>query len=141
MTIDAFEYATRYKLRFASVKGDLTIEQLWDVPLRSKPGDDCNLNDIAKRANKAVKDATEENFVTTARTPAHVRLEATLEVVKRIIEVKVADEEKLKKRAEVKAKRDKLLEQLDKKQDEKFEGMSETQIKKQLRDLDADLED
>ena len=38
MTMNIFEYATRAKLRFASSRGDLTVEQLWDVPLRSTDG-------------------------------------------------------------------------------------------------------
>jgi hypothetical protein len=80
MSMNIFEYATRNRLRFASVRGELTVEQLWnDVPLRSR--DDFNLNVVAKSANKALKDISEESFVETARTPEHTRREMALEGV------------------------------------------------------------
>ena len=66
-----FEYATRNKIRFASERGDLNVEQLWDVPLRAK--DNFDLGDIARRASKTLKDATEESFVDTVRTVEHTR--------------------------------------------------------------------
>lgn len=90
MTTNIFEYATRTKLRFASTKGELTLEQLWDVPLRSR--DDFNLNAVAKAANKAWKDISEESFVETAKTPEHTRRETALEVVKYVIDTKLAEE-------------------------------------------------
>jgi hypothetical protein len=49
------EYAVRNKLRFSSSRGELTAEQLWDVPLRSKDG--LDLNAVAQTANKALKAA------------------------------------------------------------------------------------
>jgi len=128
-----FEYATRNKLRFTSTRGELTSEQLWDVPLRDNNG--FNLNEIAKAANKVFKDATEESFVTTTRTAATARLEVTLEVVKRVIEVKLGDEAAAKTRAENKAKREKLLAILAEKQDGKLSELSEKELKKQIAEL------
>ena len=50
-------------------------------------------------ANKALKEVSEESFVETERTPAHARFENTLEVVKYVIDAKLADEDAAKKRA------------------------------------------
>ena len=136
MATNIFEYATRNKLRFASARGELTIEQLWDVPLRSKAGDDFNLNAIAKVANKALKDVTEESFVETERTPAHARFENTLEVVKYVIDAKLADEDAAKKRAENKVKKEKLLAALEKRQDEKLDDLSIRDLQRQIAALD-----
>ena len=137
MTIqNIFEYATRNKLRFTSARGALTIEQLWDVPLRST--DDFNLNAIARVANKTLKDATEENFVESARTEAHVRLEATLDVVKRIIDVRLAEEAAAKKRAENKKEREQLLTALAEKQAGKLSEMSEQQLRRRIAALEAE---
>ena len=133
MSVNIFEYATRNKVRFASPRGEITVEQLWDVPLRSR--DDWNLDTIAKAANQALKDASEESFVETTRTPAHARLEATLEIVKHVIEAKLSEEEDAKKRAENKAEKEKLLEILEKKQDEKLEALPEAAIKKRIAAL------
>ena len=132
-TINLFEFATRNKLRFASTKGDLTSEQLWDVPLRSTDG--FNLDAIARLANKVFKDATEESFVSTARTPAHTRLDAPLEVVKRVIEVKLADEADAKRRAENRVEREKLLKILAEKQEGKLSELSEKELQKRIAAL------
>ena len=133
--INLFEYATRNKLRLTSMKGELSAEVLWDVPLRS--GDGFNLDAIARAANKALKEATEESFVSTTKTPAIVRMEMALEVVKRIIEVKLADEADAKRRAENKKEREKLLEILAEKQDGKLSELSEKELKKRIADLDS----
>lgn len=134
--MDIFEYALRNKLRFSSSRGDLTVEQLWDVPLRS--GDGFNLNAVAKAANEAVKATNEESFVEPARTPAHVRVETALEVVKYVIETKLAEEDVAKKRAQNKIRKEKLLAVLAEKQDGKLSELSERELKKQIAELDSE---
>lgn len=134
MTITIFEYATRNKLRFASSRGELNVEQLWDVPLRSK--DDFNLNMVAKAASKVLKDCTEESFVETNRTAQHVRLEVALDVVKHIIEIKIQDEEHAKQRADNKIEREKLLAILADKQLGKLSALSESELKKRIEALE-----
>lgn len=129
-----FEYATRNKLRFASTRGELDVEKLWDVPLRSSDG--FNLDAIAKAANKVFKDATEESFVSTSRTLAHTRLEMALETVKRVIEVRLSDEAAMKKRAENRTEKEKLLKILAEKQDGKLSELSERELKKRINELE-----
>jgi hypothetical protein len=136
MSTNIFETATRIKLRFTSPRGDLTVEQLWDVPLRSKDGFD--LNALAKTANKAVKEMAEENFVDTAvKTPEHTRRDLALEIVKHVIETKVTEEEAAKKRAENKIERDKILAILAEKQDGKLSALSEKELLRRIAALDA----
>lgn len=130
-----FEIATRNKLRFSSTRGELSVEMLWDVPLRSR--DDFNLDSIAKSANKALKALTEESFVSTERTPAHAKAELTLELVKYVIAVKLAEEETAKKRAENKVEREKLLAILAEKQAGKLSELSEKEIQRRINALDA----
>lgn len=134
MTVDIFEFATRNKMRFASVRGALSVEQLWDVPLRSTDG--FNLNAVAKGANEDVKNASEENFVETTRTSAHVYIETGLEIVKHVISAKLAEEEAAKRRASNKIRKEKLLAVLAEKQDGKLSEMSERELKKQIADLE-----
>ena len=130
-----FEIATRNKLRFSSTRGELSVEMLWDVPLRSR--DDFNLDSSAKSANKALKALTEESFVSTERTPAHAKAELTLELVKYVIAVKLAEEETAKKRAENKVEREKLLAILAEKQAGKLSELSEKEIQRRINALDA----
>jgi len=134
MTKNLFQYATRNKLRFASTRGELTVEQLWDVPLRSR--DDFNLNTIAKAANKAWKDLSEESFVETARTPEHTRCETALEIVKFVIDTKLSEEAMAEKRAANKLEKEKLLKILAEKQDGRLSELSERELKKRISELE-----
>ena len=133
MTTNIFEYAARNKLRFQSTKGELTLEQLWDIPLRSK--DDFNLNAVAKAASKAWKDISEESFVETAKTPEHVRRATALEVVKYVIDTKLAEELATKTRADNKIEKEKLLAILAEKQAGKLSELSEKELQKRIAAL------
>jgi len=133
-TQNIFEYATRSKLRFASVRGELSVEQLWDVPLRSSR-DDFNLNAIAKATSKALKEISEDNFVETSKTTEHTRREAALDTVKYVIEVKLAEETAATTRAAKKQEREKLLAILAEKQDGKLSELSEKELQKRIAAL------
>lgn len=119
-----FEYATRHKLRFQSTKGQLSAELLWDVPLRSNDGFD--LNAVARAAHEAVEKVKEQNFVDGATSnPAHTRLEICLDVVKKIISTKLADEQAAKRKSDNKVEKERLLAILAEKQDGKLSALSE----------------
>jgi hypothetical protein len=135
MAPNLFEYATRNKLRFASTHGELSAEQLWDVPLRSTK-DDFHLNAVAKAASKAWKEISEESFVETTKSPEHVRREAALEVVKYVIDTKLAEEQIAKMRADRKVEKEKLLKILAEKQEGKLSELSEKDLQKRIAALD-----
>jgi acyl-CoA reductase-like NAD-dependent aldehyde dehydrogenase len=132
---EKFRFATRHKVRFISSRGELNVEQLWDVPLRSKDG--FNLDAVAKTANKALKDLSEESFVSTSRTPAHERAEIVLEIVKHVIEVRLDEEAAAKKRAANKVEREKLLQILADKQVGKLSELSEKELQDRINALGA----
>ena len=125
-----FLQATREKFRFASNKGDLSVEQLWDLPLTSRTGFD--LDTVAKAVNADLKASNEESFVNVNNNPAVSRLQAKLEVVKAIIEVKLAQAEATKKRAEKAAERQRLMEVLHSKKDQELQGLSVEEIERRL---------
>ena len=133
--VSMYEYAARQKLRFQSPKGVISVEQLWDVPLRSQDG--FNLDAVAKAANASLKALTEESFVQTERTPAHYKAEVTLAIVKDIIRTKLTEETAAKMRAENRVEREKLLKILAEKQDGKLSEMSERELKKQIAELEG----
>ena len=128
-----FLQATREKFRFESSKGDLSVEQLWDLPLTSRTGFD--LDTVAKAVNANLKSSNEESFVNASNNPAVSRLQAQLEVVKAIIEVKLAQAEATKKRAEKVAERQRLMEVLHSKKDQELQGLSVEEIERRLSQL------
>lgn len=134
-TTNIFEYATRNKLRFASIRGELSVEQLWDVPLRSREPD-FNLNAIAKTANKALQEISEENFVETTKTSMHTRCEIALEIIKHVISTKLAEEDAAKNRAAKKQEKEKLLAILAEKQAGKLSELSERELQKRIAALE-----
>lgn len=96
---DVFISASRNKFRFPSVRGDLNVEQLWDLPLMSKNG--FNLNAVAVTVNAELKSLAEESFVEVSSNPRRKELEQMLELVKYVIstrqeEARAATERKAK---------------------------------------------
>lgn len=130
-----FEVATRVKVRFLSVKGELSIEQLWDVPLRAN--DNYNLNEIAKSISRNLHGMQEENFVDGAPSAKLAKEQMKLDIVKHVIATKQEDERKAKDLADKRAERARLVEILANKQDEKLSGLSTEQIEKRIRAIDA----
>jgi hypothetical protein len=133
MNLSMYEVALRKKIRFDSSKGQLSLEQVWDVPLRSR--DEFNLDAMAKAANRTVKDCSEESFVNPVKTTAQAEAELRLDIIKHVIDTKIGEEAAAEKRAENAKKRERLLGALEKKQDSKIDDMTEAQIKRQLEAL------
>ena len=126
-----FEAATRKAMRFATERGPVTMEQLWQMPLQAKNLFD--LDNVAKACNAKVKSFAEESFVTTASSnPAKAEAELALEVVKHIIAVKMAEAADAAQAAKKAETRQKILGIMAEKQDEALKGMSMEDLKKQL---------
>lgn len=133
MTTNLFERASRQAFRFASNRGELTTEQLWALPLTSKSGFD--LDSVAKLVNAALKADTEESFVKQSSWMSE-QCSAKLDVVKHIIAFKIAERDAASVAVERAAKRAKLLEILERKQDSALEAMTAEEIAAQLADLE-----
>ena len=126
---DIFEKASRLKLRFETSKGSLLTEDLWSLPLES-------LNTLAKSANKRVKAADEENFI-SKRQAADVAAQLELDIVKRVIEVRLKEAEDAKTKAQRREELQYLRELKAKKQTAKLESLSEEELDKRMAELDA----
>ena len=124
-----FEKATRRKYRFGTCKGNITTEDLWDLPLISADG--FCLDDLAKDLNRAHKEAGEESFV-KKESCAGSLLAAKLDVVKRVIEVKLADAEAKENAAARKEKKEKILGILADKEDTSLRRKSKSDLEKML---------
>lgn len=128
-----FEQASIQKIRFPSVRGELTTEQLWDLPLRSK--NQFDLDTVAKEVNAGLKSVTEESFVATTTNPAKAKYELMLELVKHVIAYKLKANEEQRSRAEKAAKKDKLVAILGEKQDAALKELTADELSKQIAEL------
>jgi hypothetical protein len=133
--MNLFEIATRKALRFPSLKGELSVEQLWSLPLTSKVGFD--LDSIAKGINKDLKDTEEESFVATNTNPRRGDLQVKLDILKHIINVKQEEAAAATKRQANAVERHKLQELLARKNDQELENLTPEQIQAKLDALDA----
>ena len=131
MTI--FEKATREKFRYPSVKGLLTTEQLWELPLTAKSG--FSLDDVAKAVNAELKAIDTESFVATETNPAKATLETKLEVVKHVIAFRLAEDQTAKAAAAKKLEKEKLLAVLGRKQDAVLENLTEAELLARINNL------
>lgn len=131
--MNIFEQASIQKLRFSTNKGDLTTEQLWDLPLTSKSGFD--LDTVAKSVNGELRGVAEESFVATSTNPAKPSLELKMAILKHIIAARLAKNEELKVASQKAAERNKLLEILGQKEDQALAALTPEEIRKRLDEL------
>lgn len=123
-----FEIASKNKYRFQSPKGNLTTEDLWDLPLTSKTTKMC-LDDLAKGIHKQLKDTSTISFV-LPKTHGDKELETKLEIIKHIIAVRMEEADARTKARENKQKRDQILSLIDDKKNEELK-------KKSIEELEA----
>lgn len=136
--MNIFEIASRKKFRFSSTFGDITTEQLWELPLTAKAGHgDFDLDKVARAVNTELRAVTEESFVQVNPDPRKGDLEVKLEIVKHIIASKIEEQERAKDRAARHEKRKKLLEALAEQENKELASKSKDEILKELEELDA----
>jgi hypothetical protein len=130
-----FEIAARNKFRFVTTRGNVMLEDLFEMPLTSKSG--FSLDDVAKGINRQLKSTEEESFVQPAVNIGQQELRDKLDLVKMVIADKQAANERVRLAQEKRAKREKLLEQLERRNNAELEQMSKEDILKELEQLDA----
>lgn len=131
-----YKFAAQNCLRFSSQRGELTTEQLFQLPLKSETGFD--LDTVAKFINKQLKSANEESFVEDIDIdPRKQRLTASLEIVKDVIATKQAHHRAILAHAQRGIERKKILDAISAKKDEKLTQSSIDELEKQLAALDS----
>jgi len=118
-----FEKASKQKLRF-SFNGQLRTEDLWDLKLE-------DLDTIAKALNKEVDASAETSFIKKKST-SNAKSELKFDIVKHIIEVKLAAKDAKLRRAESESKRDMLRGLIDSKKHAELANLSVEELEAQL---------
>ena len=118
---NVFEQITRKGLTFSTVKGNISVQELWQLPLKGKNGFD--LDTISRDLLAKVKSSSEESLVDVeddVDSDDQLRLEVLKVVVNTL---------KLEQQARVDAERirshnDKIDQLIARKKDEELEGKS-----------------
>lgn len=103
---DIFEQATRQKLRFSSAKGELTVEQLWDLNLTS-------LDKIGQPLVQSLNTAHSSSLIPNANVNARKEVKTAqlqLDILQHIINTKYAEQQAAEQRATTRARLEQLKE-------------------------------
>lgn len=119
-TENLFEMATRNKLRFPSTKGELSVEDLWDLS-------DKDLDVVYKNLKDQEVKSSEESLLDDANVDP--KLTAAIGIVKYIFTTKRNERLAEKERINKKLTQRKYIDALSKKQDEAIEKMSEAELR------------
>ncbi len=127
---EMFEVATRKKLRLGTDKGDITIEDVWDLPLTSS-NNRPNLDDIARGLHRQLKNDDNVSFGVKDRK-SNPDIQLKFDLVKHIIDVKLAENESAAKERANKEQKQKILAIVAEKQDEGLKNMSVEDLLKMI---------
>lgn len=129
-TENLFEMATRSKLRFPSTKGELSVEDLWDLWDLS----DKDLDVVYKNLKDQEVKSSEESLLDDANVDP--KLTAAIGIVKYIFTTKRNERLAEKERINKKLTQRKYIDALSKKQDEAIEKMSEAELRAMIDSLE-----
>lgn len=130
-----FIKAAQKKIRFQTAKGQLSVEDLFDLPLTSTTGKP-NLDDIAKALYLDLKDSTEvQSFVDDTANATDSNTKLGLEIVKYVISVKKEERAAQSKAAENAALRQKIMAKIDAKKDSALDEKSAAELEDMLKSL------
>jgi hypothetical protein len=118
-----FEKASRLRLRF-QYKGLISTEDLWDLKLES-------LDEIYKNLNKQLQE-TEGESLLSRKSDNLEPLRLKIEIVKHVFTTRLQEIENKQNQIANAQHKQKLMEVLEHKQQEKLLNMSEEDLKKEL---------
>lgn len=122
-----FEIATRKKYRFP-YKGQISVEDLWDLSVQ-------NLDGIYKALKKEAKQAEEDSLL-SSKSEKDTDLENKIKIVTYIVSVKQAEVEKKKAEKDRALQKQKIMEIISSKMDEELHGKSVDELKAMLASLE-----
>ena len=132
-TTDIFKQATKLKLRFSSVRGDLTIEDLWDLPLTSKSN--LSLDGVGKPIQKALRESDEDSLVAVPTTSKNELNSLRLAIIKEIISVKQEENLIKQNQAAIESQKALLKQALASKKVDEINSLSVEEIEKRLASM------
>lgn len=129
--MNIYKYAAQRQIRFASNRGMLTVEQLFDLPLKSESG--FCLDNVAKAISAGLKSLDSESFVEEVKADSNKSdLEVAFEIVKDVIKTKQEQIAAVRLKQENAARKHRILELINEKKDAKFKELTIDELEKEL---------
>lgn len=122
-----YKEALKMKLRFATSKGNLSTEDLFSLNLQ-------DLDKIAVGLDGELSKSPKKSFISDV-TPETKVVELRFNIVKDIINTKLAEKVAKEQSKEKQAKKAQLMEILARKQAESLENLSEEELLKRIQEL------
>lgn len=122
-----YKEALKMKLRFATSKGNLSTEDLFSLSLQ-------DLDKIAVGLDEELSKSPKKSFISDV-TPETKVVELRFNIVKDVINTKLAEKVAKEQSKEKQAKKAQLMEILARKQAESLENLSEEELLKRIQEL------
>lgn len=133
--MNIFEKASRLRLRFnVGTLSNLTVEDLWSLPLTGNKGN--SLDALAINLNKKLTDETPKSYVTKTDTKTDTTTQLSFDIVKHIIDVRLAEQAAQQDKMIKSAKRAQLEQLKSQKQMAELENLTIEEIDQRLKELD-----
>lgn len=123
-----YKKALRVKLRFSTTKGKLTTEDLFDLSL-------TDLNNLAIALDKKLSETPRKSFISDI-APDTQEDELRFNIVKDVINLKLAERNAAQNAKAKAAEKAQLLEILHRKQNEALENLSVAEIEAKIAELE-----
>jgi hypothetical protein len=132
---DIYKFAAQNQLRFPSIRGELTVEDLFALPLKNPSGFD--LDTVARTVNTELKSVTTESFVESPKPDSRQeRLTTMLDIMKDVIKTKQDEAAAALAKQNRTIERRKILDAIAAQKDEKLRTSSIEDLEKKLAELD-----
>lgn len=125
-----FEKAARLKLRFATPIGELSAEDLWDLPLTSRAGK-ANLDDLARALHQQIEQAPTVSFVKPTE-PVSAIPQLKFDIVLHIIKIKLAEQEAVQKAQATRERKQQIMALIEQKKNDALGASSIDELQAML---------
>ena len=122
---DIFKEATKTGLRFPTLQGNLTVEDLWHLGLNQ-------LDELAIDYKKMLEDKNNESFL-RQKTKSDDALELRFEITKSVIEERLDDAEAIEKKAAIREQNKKIMELIVEKENDELKDSSIEELRAMLK--------
>jgi len=128
MSTSMFEQASRLRIRFATAKGNLTVEDLWSLSL-------VHLDSIAVHLSKLLEENPRTTFLSTQGSDNQI-LKLSFDIAYYILSKRLEEDRLAKLTEQNKQKRKLLTDLLHEKEQDSLKSLTLEELKAQIAELD-----